>query len=294
MPEAKRVAPGQRFAGGDDLEPAAHLVGNRLFLFQVPLAAAPIAGRPACNFAGSARYPWPMRWRARGFHPSAPADWRVPCARLRQAADRASGQDQVDCLGMADQPRQPDGAEIDQGDAKAAAEDAESGVPGVTTRACRPTMRAPCRRQPQNLRPRRSRVSTPAAAGSPHRRDRTVAADLALLVGIARGHRLEVGAGAETAAGAGEYRPPTPPRWRRRRAEISYSFRAVAPSTALRQCGRLMETMVTSVHRVSTSTASVSVSGPSPCIFSLDVVDLSLDHPAGDRLVEIGAIRARS
>src|SRR5882757_9101798 len=33
-----------------------------------------------------------------------------------------------------------------------------------------------------------------------------MAADLALLVGIARCHRLEVGAGAEIAAGAGEHR----------------------------------------------------------------------------------------
>src|ERR1700756_4816641 len=31
-----------------------------------------------------------------------------------------------------------------------------------------------------------------------------MSADLALLVGIARGHRLEIGAGAEIAAGAGE------------------------------------------------------------------------------------------
>ena len=34
----------------------------------------------------------------------------------------------------------------------------------------------------------------------------SMAADLALLVGIARCHRLEVGAGAEIAAGAGEHR----------------------------------------------------------------------------------------
>ena len=52
---------------------------------------------------------------------------------------------------------------------------------------------------------RQSRVST-AAGGSAHRRNRIVAADLALLVGIARCHRLEVGARAEIAAGAGEHR----------------------------------------------------------------------------------------
>jgi hypothetical protein len=38
----------------------------------------------------------------------------------------------------------------------------------------------------------------------------------------------------------------------------SNNFRAVAPSTALRQCGRLMETMVTGPLR-STRTASASV-----------------------------------
>jgi hypothetical protein len=43
-------------------------------------------------------------------------------------------------------------------------------------------------------------------AARPHRRNRIVAADLALLVGIARCHRLEVGARAEIAAGAGEHR----------------------------------------------------------------------------------------
>src|ERR1035437_5887895 len=39
-----------------------------------------------------------------------------------------------------------------------------------------------------------------------HRRDRVMTADLTLLVGIARCHGLEVGAGAEGAAGAGEHR----------------------------------------------------------------------------------------
>jgi hypothetical protein len=105
---------------------------------------------------------------------------------------------------MANQSRQPDGAEIDQGNAKAAAEDAESGV-----FRDHPHVRPQCEfhaagdsksfdrgdhgfRQPQPARP--------------HRRDRIMAADLALFVGIARRHRLEVGAGTEIAAGAGEHR----------------------------------------------------------------------------------------
>src|SRR5713226_2181514 len=46
----------------------------------------------------------------------------------------------------------------------------------------------------------------------------------------------------------------------------SNNFRAVAPSTALRQCGRLMETMVTGPSR-STSTVSVSVMSGAPYCF---------------------------
>src|SRR5258708_27318433 len=46
----------------------------------------------------------------------------------------------------------------------------------------------------------------------------------------------------------------------------SNSFRAVAPSTALRQCGRLIETMVTGPSR-STSTVSASVMSALPTVF---------------------------
>src|ERR1700729_2367258 len=60
----------------------------------------------------------------------------------------------------------------------------------------------------------------------------------------------------------------------------SNSFRAVAPSTALRQCGRLMETMVTGPSR-STSTLSASVMVTLSCELSLNLAALSaLDHPA--------------
>src|SRR5260370_34086161 len=51
----------------------------------------------------------------------------------------------------------------------------------------------------------------------------------------------------------------------------SYSFRAVAPSTALRQCGRLMETMVTGPSR-STSTVSASVMERLPVVFLTRIV----------------------
>ena len=49
--------------------------------------------------------------------------------RLR-AADRTSGENEIDGLRMANQSRQPDGAEVDQRHAESAAEDAEGGVVG--------------------------------------------------------------------------------------------------------------------------------------------------------------------
>ena len=65
----------------------------------------------------------------RGF---APADDAIgePHAQRLLRADRAAGEDQIDRLRMADQPRQADGAEVDQGHAEAAAENAEGGVLG--------------------------------------------------------------------------------------------------------------------------------------------------------------------
>ena len=53
-----------------------------------------------------------------------------PYAQRLGAADRASRENEIDRLGMTDQSRQPDGAEIDQRHAEAAAEDAEYGVLG--------------------------------------------------------------------------------------------------------------------------------------------------------------------
>src|SRR6266852_5884386 len=47
---------------------------------------------------------------------------------------------------------------------------------------------------------------------------------------------------------------------------VSNSFRAVAPSTALRQCGRLIDTMVIGPSR-STSTVSASVMSALPTVF---------------------------
>jgi hypothetical protein len=47
-----------------------------------------------------------------------------------RAADRAPGQNEIDGLRMADQSRQPDGAEIDQRHAETPAENAESRIFG--------------------------------------------------------------------------------------------------------------------------------------------------------------------
>ena len=44
--------------------------------------------------------------------------------------DRTSGENKINCLRMTDQPRQPDGPQVDQRHAKAAAKDPEYGVFG--------------------------------------------------------------------------------------------------------------------------------------------------------------------
>jgi hypothetical protein len=105
---------------------------------------------------------------------------------------------------MADQPRQADGAEIDQGHAEAAAEDAEG-------RILRDHAHVGPQRQLHAARDRKAfdrgdhRLRQPQPARA-HRRDRVVAADLALLLAVALGDRLQIRARAKIAAGAGEHR----------------------------------------------------------------------------------------
>ena len=105
---------------------------------------------------------------------------------------------------MPDQPRQPDGAEIDQRHAEAAAVDAEDRILGDHAHiGPQRQLHAAGHRKTFHRGDHRFCQPQPAR---PHRRDGRMAAELALLVGIARRHRLQVGAGAESAAGAGEHR----------------------------------------------------------------------------------------
>ena len=89
---------------------------------------------------------------------------------------------------MADQPRQADGAEIDQRHAEPAAEDAEGGVLGDHAHV-RPQRQfhAAGDRKAFDRGDHGLRQAQPAR---PHRRDGVVAADLALLLGIARATAL--------------------------------------------------------------------------------------------------------
>ena len=193
----------QRFARGDHREPAAHFIGDGVLLLEVPL---PQRRQPVGAQAGlrKGRDLPGQRDRLRaGFAFGHQAIGKAHAQRLG-AADRASGQDEIDRLRMPDQPRQPDGAEIDQRHPEPAAEDAEGGVLGDHAHVGpQRQLHAAGHRKAFHRRDHRLCQSQPAR---PHRRDRIVAADLALLVGIARRHRLEVGAGAEIAAGAGEHR----------------------------------------------------------------------------------------
>ena len=125
--EARRAR--QRFARGDDREAAAHFVVDRFFLGKIPLPQRRQAiGAQA--FLRKRRYlpREPDRMR----HRLAAADDAVgePHTQRLVRADGTAGEDQVDRLRMADQPRQADGAEIDQGHAEAAAEDAEGCIVG--------------------------------------------------------------------------------------------------------------------------------------------------------------------
>src|SRR6185437_1168339 len=97
---------------------------------------------------------------------------------------------------------QADGAEIDEGHAEAAAEDAEGRI--LRNHAhVRPQrqLHAACDRKALDGGDDRLRQPQPART---HWRDGVVAADFALLLAIALCDRLQIRAGTEIAAGAGE------------------------------------------------------------------------------------------
>src|SRR5438067_6872300 len=103
---------------------------------------------------------------------------------------------------MADQSRQPDGSEIDQGHAEAATEDPEGGVlrdhPHIRPQR---QFHAAGDRETLHRRDYGFRQTQPAW---PHRRNRIVTADLAFFMGVAGCHRLEVSARTKVSARAGK------------------------------------------------------------------------------------------
>jgi hypothetical protein len=103
---------------------------------------------------------------------------------------------------IADQPRQADGAEVDQRHTEAAAEDAEGRVLGDHAHV-RPQceLHAAGHRKALDRGDHRFRQPKPAR---PHRRDGVEAAELALLLGVTRRDLLQIRAGAEIAVDTGE------------------------------------------------------------------------------------------
>ena len=196
--------------------------------------------------------PAPARSRARGLAPADERDWRAPCAAPSCAADRAAGEDQIDRAGNG-RSAAAGGWCRDRSAAR------RSG--GRRCRRWRPRRpRAYPAHSASSMPPATAKPSTAAITGFDSRsRLGPIGAIESwppisrFLLGSPARHRLEVGAGAEIAAGAGEDRDRRMPRRHRTPGTHRRSFRAVAPSTALRQCGRLMETMVTGPSR-STST----------------------------------------
>ena len=194
---------GQRFAGRDDLEAAAHFVGDGVFFLEVPL---PQRRQPVRAHAHLRKGRDLLGERDRVCARLALRHEAIGEAHAQRlfSAHRSAGENEIHRLRMPDQPRQPYGAEIDQRHAEAAAIDAEDRILGDHAQIG-PQRKLHAAGHRKALHRGDHRFCQPQPA-RPHRRDRRMPAKLALLVGIARRHRLEVGAGAESAAGAGEHR----------------------------------------------------------------------------------------
>src|SRR5947207_905372 len=94
-----------------------------------PTARTPSAGRPAGTVGGNGpgRRPGPQPPRApRPVRPGGwPGQFGEPLPRHPPACE-----DQVECVAHADEPRQPDGPAVDEGNPPAPAVDAEHGISG--------------------------------------------------------------------------------------------------------------------------------------------------------------------
>ena len=105
---------------------------------------------------------------------------------------------------MADQPRQADGAKIDQRYAEAAAEDAKDSALADHAHV-RPQRKLHAAGNGMAFDGSNHRLRQPQPARA-HRRQRTVATEFAALFAIAGGSRLQISTGAKRAVGAGEDR----------------------------------------------------------------------------------------
>ena len=180
----------------------AELVGQRLVERQRPL----LVGRPAVAAQRGLRARGDLgRERDGGRACLAGLDEAVgePHALRLVAADAPAGDDQVERVAVAEQPRQADRPAVHQRDAPAPTVDAEHRVAGGDAQvAPRRELEAAGHRVALDRRDHR--------LGEQHagRADRAVAVGLHArdALGVAGAHRLEVGARAERAVRAGEHR----------------------------------------------------------------------------------------
>ena len=129
---------------------------------------------------------------------------RQPHAARLVAGHAAPGEDQIERVAVAEQTRQADRAAVDQRHAPAPAIDAEHRILGGDTQvAPRRQLEAAGDRVPLDRRDHRLRQQ------HARRAHRTVAVEIDAVATPAR-HALEVGPGAERAAGAGQYRDREP------------------------------------------------------------------------------------
>ncbi len=164
-----------RLAGAEHLEAELRLPRRARRSGRGPTARRTSGGRCAGSPAGTPRARGPARPRRRARRPARPAGWRGPSQGL-VAADAPPGEDQVEGVAVADQPRQPDGAAVDQRHAPAPAVDAEDGV-GRPPPAGRTRAPARARRRRRGPRRRRSPASTAASGSGPSDRRSHVGVD---------------------------------------------------------------------------------------------------------------------
>ena len=177
---------------------AAGLVDGRVLLGRGPTARGPSAGRCAGRSGAGRPARGPARPPSRARSPGGASRLTRPMARASGPVDRPPGQDQVHGPAVADQPGEPDRAQVDQRDPEAAAEDPEDGVLGGHPQvAPQGQLETAGHGVALDGGDHRLGEGHPGRAHGP----RAVVGDRAA---VAVGQGLQVGPGAEGAAGPGE------------------------------------------------------------------------------------------